>query len=112
MLERRRLLSGNVTAQFIDGTLIITGDKQPNQIGVRGDASVGYIVNGAPGSGTTVNGSLDPQVIPSGSEATNAIISLGAGDDLIEMSHIGFYEFALSAGNGNDVINLGTNAEI
>jgi hypothetical protein len=112
MLEQRRLLSGNVTAVSVDGALVITGDKQSNQINVRGDASIGYIVNGAPGSGTTVNGSLDPQVIASGSEATDAKISLRAGDDVIGMSHIGFYEFALSTGSGNDVVNLGSNSEI
>src|SRR5687767_4852264 len=43
-LEPRRVMAGNVTAEVIDGDLIITGDGAANTISVRQSDSGSYVV--------------------------------------------------------------------
>ena len=72
-LERRLLLSGNVTVEVVDGNLVITGDDQDNSIDIdqaglpegqfrilRGDLDT--TINGIPGPVTAFNVTKDVKI--------------------------------------------------
>ena len=98
------MLSGNVTALFQDGDLIITGDEDNNSIEVV-TSDEGVIVRGL--DGTTVNDSADDAVIvPGETSLTGSLIAtMGAGDDQIQVDGVDVQgEIHISGGDGEDEI--------
>lgn len=57
VLEQRRVLTGNVHATVVDGSLYITGDRADNSVEVYQNADGDVVVEGI--NGTTVNGDTD-----------------------------------------------------
>ena len=103
-LERRDLLAimgGNVTAQLVGSTLLLTGDAQSNQLAV---ASVTGGRIAVLGNNTTVNGSTDPFV--TSRPVVSIIANLNGGDDLIGFGNTadGFAD-QLNSFNAGDPFN-------
>ena len=110
-LERRRLLSGNVTAVFDAGsnTVVVRGDNKANDILIAPDLGTGYIIKGR--NGTTINGAPSADV---GNGAINNFnIETGNGDDVVEFGE-GFGgstryvvgNLDIGTGNGGDSVKL------
>jgi hypothetical protein len=102
-LESRHMLAGNVTAQIVNGDLIITGDSADNAILV---SSFGHPMevtgrNDAGGNPTNVNGVPNGSFDASGLTGNTVIRMLDGADDV---SHSGPFPGALviEMGNGND----------
>ena len=81
-LESRLALAGNVTAQLLGSTLLLTGDALDNSLVVATAAGGKMAVISAPG--TTINGA-DATVAPfvTSRAVTNIIARLNGGDDVI-----------------------------
>jgi len=79
-LESRRMMAGDVSVLFADGSLDIIGDGADNAIYIY-ENTTGIVVEGA--NGTTVNGVAGPLVaVPPLSKITNDLnIDLNGGDD-------------------------------
>jgi hypothetical protein len=82
-LERRELLYapvGNVTAQLVGSTLLLTGDSLGNQLMVA-SVSGGKVAVLGVNLGTTINGATNPFV--TSRPVTSIIANLNGGDDQI-----------------------------
>lgn len=75
-LERREVLAGNVTAQLVGSTLLLTGDALGNELVV---ASVMGGAIAVIGNDTTVNGSTSPFV--TSGRVVSIIANLNGGND-------------------------------
>jgi hypothetical protein len=80
------MLAGNVTAELIDGDLIVTGDGLTNRIALHGPGSLSAVRGESDAQGpTSING------VPNGSFDLDAL----AGDVVVRM------------GDGNDTVFFG-----
>ncbi len=128
VLERRSLLSGNVTVTTdADLNARIVGDNKSNAIEITLDSGGGYRITGV--DGTKVNGvavvairtqsamkfAIDmgngnDRVSFNGTFATQLLsISTGNGNDIVSLSgttHFG--DIAIQTGNGKDSVSLGS----
>jgi len=99
-LEERALMAGNVTAEVVRGRLLIRGD------GAANDLRVGYLQFPpllVEGINTTINGKSDP-FLPD-RPFSSIRISLGDGDDRLEMNFIEVLgDVAVGGGRGDDTI--------
>jgi hypothetical protein len=100
-LEARQMLAGNVTAELIDGDLIVTGDAADNRIRIYMNA---FGETKLFGEGTSVNG------IPDGTfdltDLTGDVVArMGDGNDIV--SFVGGFPGAvvIEGGGGNDDIS-------
>lgn len=75
-LERREVLAGNVTAQLVGSTLLLTGDALGNEV-VVASVTGGRIA--VLGENTTINGSTDPFVTTK--PVVSIIANLNGGND-------------------------------
>jgi large repetitive protein len=101
-LENRMLMAGNVAVSVSHHSLVITGDKQDNDIQLAQVASGEYTVTGIQ---TTVNGNSSPQTFSGISGNVN--INMNAGNDAVS---IGSFAQAISL-PGNLKINLGSGSD-
>ena len=104
-LESRTLLAGNVTAEIVDGELLITGDDAANDITILKTAA-GVIVRG---NSTTINGaSTDFVAFATAVTTTGKIVSeMGAGDDKVQIDDLTLDgRVVFSGGAGNDKLGL------
>jgi len=102
-LESRTVLAGNVTASVTNGLLVVNGDNGDNQIAITQNANGGIRISALNLNGTTtINGQAGPIVL--GNVTQGARISLGNGDDLLQLS--GAANSALTFG-GTTSIDLG-----
>ena len=89
-LERREVLSGNVTATIQDGNLIITGDAANNNIVISGGAVGEVVVSGGTDAGigteTTVNGGVT--VVALTGFTGDMLIDLRGGNDRVLVTSI------------------------
>jgi cyclophilin family peptidyl-prolyl cis-trans isomerase len=100
-LEARALLAGNVTAQFAQGNLTLTGDGAANDIEIT-ILSGDVIVKGH--NGTTINGAATFTVLDGGVKITGSVTArMGAGGDSVLFSN------GVAVG-GNVVVDLGRDA--
>src|SRR4051812_34040742 len=99
MLESRRMLSGNVSAAIVGGTLVVNGDNKSNgvDIATHGD----FTTTVTPLPGTTVNGSAATAVF-GGFPDVRA--DMGNGDDTVIMRDFTGNSAAITTGNGNDSV--------
>lgn len=103
-LERRRLLSGNVTVTADETmTAHLLGDNKDNQIEITANPGVGYLVTGL--NGTTVNGvhavSINTQ------PALKFDVSLGKGKDRVSFNGaFGTQDLNIMTGDGKDIVSL------
>lgn len=77
VLEDRMLLTGNVTAEIVNGDLRVTGDAEDNAIQIVGQDGEGVLVT--PFDGTTVNGFSMPQFIPVDSPIDDVFLTFTKG---------------------------------
>lgn len=82
-LERRTVLAGNVTAQLLGPTLLLTGDSLGNAVVVASVAGGKFAV--VSDGSTTINGSTEPFVTTK--SVRNIVANLGAGNDGISFSN-------------------------
>lgn len=82
-LERRTVLAGNVTAQLVGATLLLTGDPLGNAVVVASvtGGKLAVVIDGT----TTINGSTNPFV--TARPVVNVVANLGAGNDGISFSN-------------------------
>jgi hypothetical protein len=100
------MLAGNVTAELIDGDLIVTGDGVDNRIGLYGPAGNLSMVHGeddAQGNPTSING------IPNGSfnldELTgDVVIRMGNGNDTVFFTGTFPGTLVIEGNSGNDYV--------
>lgn len=85
-LERRQVLAGNVAAQLVGSTLVLTGDALGNALVVSSVTGGRMAVLGD--GLTTVNGSTDPFV--TAKRVVSIIANLNGGDDGIAFSNTAF----------------------
>jgi hypothetical protein len=80
-LERRLPLAGNVTAQLVGSTLVLTGDAAGNELVVASAAGGRLAVFG---NATTINGaSTTPNPFVTTRAVTSVVANLNAGNDVI-----------------------------
>ncbi len=79
-LESRLLLSGNVTASVVAGTLYLTGDSSGNTVTVKNTAPGEFLIT-AGSDGTQINGGAGPATVTGVTGDISA--SMGAGDDTL-----------------------------
>ncbi len=129
LLERRQVLTGNVTATVSAGTLIVTGDEAANAVELVQSGS-NLVLRGL--SNTTVNGATADFVVRTGSSRVqeslfaymnggndtfsigdgvsirrDAFVFLGEGDDTFAMQGATAHKaLHVDMGNGNDSISL------
>src|SRR5688500_8420014 len=96
LLEARDTPAGNVTAMVFGGTVVVTGDSEFNRIQIAQDGAGNMFAAGL--EGTTVNGQsvvFVGQGVPDG-----VSVSLGDGQDYLEM--MGVFAGGISIEGGND----------
>jgi hypothetical protein len=107
-LEARNMLAGNVTAELVDGDLIVTGDAADNRIRIYRNA---FGENKLFGDGTSVNG-VDDGTFDLTDLTGDVVARMGDGNDIVSFEG-GFPATVLiDAGNGNDHINSLAGASI
>jgi len=113
-LESKQLLAGDVFVSVVGGNLVVAGDEAGNQVAITSGAEPGeYVIRGL--DGTNIVQSTDPAVVtPPVSEVVvtgvtrGARIGLGAGDDTLVMSDVGFRgSVNVGMGEGNDTVSIG-----
>ena len=100
-LEDRALLAGNVTAQMLGQTALVTGDSADNNTQILVDNG-NVVVRGL--DGTTINGSTDDFILATGTALPgNLIASFGDGNDTFTLDGVTTGRHAwIAGGNGND----------
>ena len=106
LLERRTLLTGNVTAAFSHGDLVLRGDDADNSVAILNDGG-NLVVRGS--SETTINGSSADFVAIVG--ATNIHddlwIDLRGGNDTLSLQDVQVGDdVRMRSGSGNDTLSL------
>ncbi len=109
-LEQKKLLAGDVTAELVEGHLIVSGDEMDNQVAVRSGEMPGQFVvvglTGPDGEQTTVNGSQDPVVV--NEVRRNVVVRMGDGDDVLRLANARIRGNALiGMGDGDDTVLVG-----
>jgi hypothetical protein len=87
-LERRLVLSGNVTAVVNGGSLLLTGDAQDNTVVLEQSTPGSFIVSGG-FSDTTINGGTDP--VPVSGVTRDVRFAAGGGFDQLQFQHADFF---------------------
>lgn len=104
LLERRRLMSGNVSVTTGPGlSATIVGDEKDNAFEVTLEKGVGYRISGL--SKTTINGS--PAVLIRTASGLSFNVDTGYGNDRVSFNG-GFatQDLQISTGSGNDTVSL------
>ena len=106
-LESRQMMAGNVTAQLVDGDLIVTGDVADNTIQLRGNSMLEGL-NDENGIPTSINGVPNGTFDYSGLTG-NVSIRTGDGNDRVFLEL--FLDLpgavVIETGSGNDFIGAG-----
>jgi hypothetical protein len=109
-LESRRLLAGDVTAEVVDGNLLLRGDQLSNQIELRAaaDGTAAIEIVGLPGEDgdlTTINGASS-YVFDGVTGDISA--SMRGGDDVIYIHDLDLPgDLNVRTGRGNDRVLVG-----
>ena len=106
LLERRTLLTGNVTAAFSHGDLVLRGDDADNSVAILNDGG-NLVVRGS--SGTTINGSSADFVAIVGATHIHddLRIDLRGGNDTLSLQNVQVGDdVRLRSGSGNDNIAM------
>ena len=103
-LEPRQFLAGDVLAQIVGGSLVVTGDDAANAITITQQGLAAGEVQVTPAPGTTVNGGADPVVLQT--LRPDVRIDLGLGDDTITVTQVNLGKLLLNIGNDNDAVAL------
>src|SRR5687768_5181411 len=107
-LEARAMMAGNVTAQLVDGDLIVTGDGANNAIRFEHSGGTHLLVgeNDDAGNPTSING------VPNGSFdytalTGSAVARMHDGNDRVSLNFTASFPGALviETGAGDDRIN-------
>ncbi len=111
-LETRTLLAGDVAVSVVDGSLLVQGDAESNQVHIRSGQNPGeFVVAGIPGSNTTVNGQEGPALFTG--VLRHVVAGLGEGDDsiIVDEARIRGGLF-VRTGIGNDHVVVGRPDEV
>src|SRR6478609_5229089 len=106
-LESRIVLAGNVSATVRGGNLQLTGDTLGNEIAIEQSALKSFTISSRDGI-TTINGQAGPLTF--NGVKKNLSISLGRGDDVVELAGSGDSSLRvsnrlnISTGAGNDQV--------
>jgi len=109
-LESRRLLAGDVTAEVVDGNLLIGGDRLPNLIELRAarDGIAAIEVVGLPGEDgevTTINGEESFTAV---GVTGDVVANMRRGDDLIYVHDVDLPgDLHARTGAGHDRVLVG-----
>ena len=106
LLEQRTLLTGNVTAAFSHGDLVLRGDDADNVVAIVNEGG-NLVIRGS--SGTTVNGSSGDFVAIVGSSRIHddLRVDLRGGNDTLSMQDIQIGDDArIWTGDGHDSLAL------
>jgi hypothetical protein len=97
------MLAGNVTAEIVDGDLIVTGDGLDNSIRMSGIEELNGLVgwNDGAGNATSINGTPNGGFDLTGL-TRNVIIRMADGNDQVSFHGTFPGAFVIEAGNGND----------
>jgi hypothetical protein len=109
LLEDRRLLAGDVTAQIVRGDLVIRGDNADNGITITAGSVAGTIVVSgvsAGGAATNVNGTANGTVTLSGF-TDDFKVKMKGGNDTVTINGVTIRDsLKLKLGKGNDTATL------
>ena len=104
-LEARLLLSGTVLASVVHGNLRIRGDAAANAIVLDQNGLNADQVRISGASGTAINNQADPVVLSG--IMRGARIRMGAGDDSVAISNLGFPgNVSVNGGRGADILTI------
>ena len=100
------LAAGNVTAQFADHVLTITGDQGDNKIALYSDESETLWLEGL--KGTTINGSTERFSFVPGIYIFGIDIQMSEGDNAVDVRpHAGWIgDLWISTGTGDDKVTV------
>jgi hypothetical protein len=99
-LESRQMLAGDVTAQIVDGNLIIEGDRNDNEIAVTQSGTTITVT----GTDTTVNLETAAAVLTG---FTGSIeLKMKGGNDDVTLSGLTATELDANLGKGNDTLDI------
>ena len=108
-LENRQMLAGDVTAQIVNGDLVIGGDNLDNGITIAAGATAGTVVItgvNAGGTATNVNGTANGSVTLSGF-TDDLRIRMRGGNDAVTITGLTVPDNAdLEGGSGNDTFTI------
>lgn len=105
-LESRALLAGNVTAQMLGQTAMVTGDSADNSVELVVEAG-NVVARGL--DGTTINGSADDFVLATGATELpgSLLASLSSGNDTFVVNGVSVGQNVhVRGGSGNDTIAI------
>jgi ice-binding like protein len=107
-LEGRVMLSGNVTASVVSGSLVLKGDAAANDIVMtRSGLTATQIRISSGSSATTINGAAGPLVL---SGVRGLKVQLMGGNDSLKLDDAGFDRpVSIDAGSGNDMVYIEAN---
>lgn len=106
LLERRTLLTGNVTAAYSHGDLVLRGDNADNSVAILNDGG-NLVIRGS--SGTTINGSSDDFVaIMSATNIHDDLrVNLRGGNNTLSLQNVQVGDDVhMRSGRGNDTITI------
>jgi len=106
LLERRTLLTGNVTAAYSHGDLVLRGDNADNSVAILNDAG-NLVIRGS--NGTTINGSSDDFVaIMSATNIHDDLwVNLRGGNNTLSLQNVQVGDDVhMRSGRGNDTITI------
>ena len=105
-LEARLLLSGNVTAEVIGGSLVVTGDGADNMINIEQTGlGAGEFRIDRDGSGTTINGTLADVIV--GGVTKDVKINMGDGHDMVHVRDSDVArDVVYKGGDGDDFFDI------
>jgi hypothetical protein len=111
-LEPRLVLSGNVTAEVVNGHLHITGDNENNQIAIYGSGEAGTVIiqggteDGTGATRTQVNG----QNLQTFTDVHRITANMGGGDDRVVVTNLTLNgALHVNLGDGNDRLIVRSN---
>src|SRR4051812_30838912 len=110
-LENRHLLAGNVTAQIVNGNLIVTGDNSDNVILISSTTATPTTItvtglgNGVGGS-TVVNGGASGNVVALTGFTGQIRVNMKGGNDNLAINSVASTGIEANLGDGNDKLTI------
>ncbi len=105
-LEQKQLLAGDVFVSVANGSLLIEGDAQDNQVSVSaGDERGSFIVRGENGTNVNYEGSEGDSQEVSGVRR-DIVVNTGGGDDSVTIDGVRARRLTVRTGAGNDVVSV------
>jgi hypothetical protein len=107
-LERRTMLAGDVQVSIDNGTLVIIGDANANDVVVEGGAGGSAVITGDNSTRIFFNNTeqQQPLEIP-GANFDNITVDLNAGNDTLAINNVSVVNLDITTDEGADFVRLG-----